>query len=75
MYLCLYFIETPNDGGGDTNESRPINGEQELASIVQDQEMEEGLCYFTMLINICYTFCTCIRHFLVLSHLSVNLIY
>lgn len=46
MYLCLYFIETPNDGGGDTNESRPINGEQELASIVQDQEMEEGLCYF-----------------------------
>ncbi|XP_046819841.1 ubiquitin carboxyl-terminal hydrolase 7 isoform X2 [Vespa crabro] len=33
--------ETPNDGGGDTNESRPINGEQELASIVQDQEMEE----------------------------------
>ncbi|XP_018373851.1 PREDICTED: ubiquitin carboxyl-terminal hydrolase 7 isoform X4 [Trachymyrmex cornetzi] len=33
--------ETPNDGGGDGTDNRPINGEQELACIVQDQEMEE----------------------------------
>ncbi|XP_015588700.1 ubiquitin carboxyl-terminal hydrolase 7 isoform X2 [Cephus cinctus] len=33
--------ETPNDGGGDGNETRAINGEPELACIVQDQDMEE----------------------------------
>lgn len=36
------FIETPNDGGGDGTDNRPINGEPELTCIVQDQEMEEG---------------------------------
>jgi len=39
----LIFIETPNDGGGDGTDNRPINGEPELACIVQDQEMEEGM--------------------------------
>lgn len=33
--------ETPNDGGGDGNDTSPMNGESELACIVQDQEMEE----------------------------------
>nr|XP_012150583.1 PREDICTED: ubiquitin carboxyl-terminal hydrolase 7 isoform X5 [Megachile rotundata] len=33
--------ETPNDGGGDGNDTSPMNGESEVACIVQDQEMEE----------------------------------
>lgn len=39
---CFFFTETPNDGGGDGTDNRPINGEPELTCIVQDQEMEEG---------------------------------
>lgn len=40
--------ETPNDGGGDSTEPRPINGEPEfeLAGFDcpgQDQDMEEGM--------------------------------
>lgn len=41
----LIFVETPNDGGGDGTDNRPINGEPELACIVQDQEMEEGMIF------------------------------
>lgn len=43
--LNVTFVETPNDGGGDGTDNRPINGEPELACIVQDQEMEEGMMF------------------------------
>lgn len=42
MNVTVSFVETPNDGGGDGTDNRPMNGEPELACIVQDQEMEEG---------------------------------
>lgn len=48
------FVETPNDGGGDGTDNRPINGEPELACIVQDQEMEEGMLHST--ISLYYSF-------------------
>lgn len=44
------FIETPNDGGGDGTDNRPMNGEPELACIVQDQEMEEGMIIFWQIV-------------------------
>lgn len=43
------FLETPNDGGGDGTDNRPMNGEPELACIVQDQEMEEGMMIFSQI--------------------------
>jgi len=44
--IDITLVETPNDGGGDGTDNRPINGEPELACIVQDQEMEEGIMIF-----------------------------
>lgn len=38
----LIFLETPNDGGGDGNDTSPMNGESDVACIVQDHEMEGG---------------------------------
>lgn len=48
--IDITFVETPNDGGGDGTDNRPINGEPELACIVQDQEMEEGITIFFLYI-------------------------
>jgi len=53
--ILSIFIETPNDGGGDGTDNRPINGEPELTCIAQDQEMEEGtiiFLYTTFLVSI-----------------------
>lgn len=52
--IVFDFVETPNDGGGDGTDNRPINGEPELACIVQDQEMEEGIMIFLQ--TVCFSF-------------------
>lgn len=50
-FIILFLSETPNEGGGDGNELRPMNGEVEfeLADISEmsgcinlDQDMNEG---------------------------------
>ena len=40
--IFILILETPNEVR-ERHPIRPLNGEPELASIAQDQEMEEGL--------------------------------